>query len=255
MRLGARFKAASIHLGICAVVALLVGGAIIGMWFPGQYAQLANGWHLLLIILGVDVVCGPLLTLVVYNPAKSKRELRTDLALVALLQLGALAYGVHVATQARPVLLAFEFDRFRVVSAAEIDPDRLPAAPPEFRSLSMTGPQIIGVRVPKNTDPDFGNAVDVALAGLDVTYRPQFWRPYDEQRSTVARQARHLSVLRAKYPEQAAAIDKLVAGSGQPETALGFIPAQNKRGDDWVVIVDKEQANVKGFVPVDGFFK
>ena len=173
---------------------------------------------------------------------------------MALLQLGALAYGVHVATQARPVLLAFEFDRFRVVSAAEVDPDRLSAAPPDFQSLSLTGPRIISVRVPKNTDPDYGNAVDVALAGLDVTYRPQFWRPFDEQRSTVARQARHISVLRAKYPAQTEAIDKLVADTGLPEAALGFIPVQNRRGDDWVVIVDKEQANVKGFVPVDGFF-
>jgi hypothetical protein len=253
MHLGPRLKAALVHLGICAVIALLVGGAIIGLWFPGQYAQLANGWHLLLIILGVDMVCGPLLTLVVFNPKKSKRELRTDLTLVALLQLGALGYGVHVATQARPVLLAFEADRFRVVSAAEIDPEKLSAAAPQFRSLSLTGPRIIGVRVPKPTDPDYGNAVDVALAGLDVSYRPQFWREFDEQRPLVARQARPLALLRAKYPSTSQDIDRLVAGAGLPETALGFIPVQNKRGDDWVAIVDKEQANVKGFLPVDGF--
>ena len=34
----------------------------------------------------VDLVCGPLLTLVLYNPAKPKRELVMDLSLVVVLQ-------------------------------------------------------------------------------------------------------------------------------------------------------------------------
>ena len=77
-------------------------------------------------MVGVDVVCGPLLTLVLFNPAKSRRELRLDLSLVAVIQLAALAYGLYSISLARPVIQAFETDRFAVVSAVEIDPGQLP---------------------------------------------------------------------------------------------------------------------------------
>ena len=121
----ARLTAAALHLLICAAVAALTALLVFGIWFPYPYREVAGGRDLFLLILGVDVVCGPILTLVLFNPRKPRKELVRDLTLVALIQLVALAYGIHAVMQARPVLLAFEADRFRSVSVVEIDPAKL----------------------------------------------------------------------------------------------------------------------------------
>ena len=199
------------------------------------------------------MICGPILTLVLFNPRKPRKELVRDLSLVALIQLAALAYGIHTVMQARPVLLVFEADRFRSVSVVEIDPDKLSQAPAELRALSMTGPRLIGVRIPQPADADFMENLDTSMAGLEVTFRPKFWRPYDEQRATVLKKAKLLAELRQKHPGQAAIIEKAVAETGLPEDKLAYLPLQSRRSGDWVALVNRANADVVGFAPVDGF--
>ena len=139
-------RLALVHLLINIVVALLVGVLIFGVWYPQPYPDLMGGFRLLSLIVAVDVVCGPVLTSVFANPQKPKREMVTDLSIVAVIQLAALAYGVYTVAQARPVFVTFEADRFVVVSAAEIDRNELPNALPQFRVLPWRGVQRIGLR-------------------------------------------------------------------------------------------------------------
>ena len=94
---------------MASVAALLV----LWVWYPYPYGLLSGGRHLFLLLMGVDVVCGPLLTLVLFNPTKPRRELLTDMALVVCIQLAALAYGLYTAQEARPLFLVHEVDRFR----------------------------------------------------------------------------------------------------------------------------------------------
>ena len=124
-RLHAATKATCIHLVISIVVAIFAATIVLGLWFPPPYRSLAGGQHLFWILVGVDVVCGPLLTAVIFNPHKSRRELLFDLTLVATIQTAALAYGLHSISEARPVVLAFEVDRFVAVSSAQINRDSL----------------------------------------------------------------------------------------------------------------------------------
>jgi hypothetical protein len=248
-----KLRASLLHLLLSVMVAVLVALIVFGLWFPYPYREVAGGRQLFLLILFVDVVCGPILTLVLFNPRKPRSELVRDLSFVAMIQLAALAYGIYTVMQARPVLLAFEADRFRVVSVAEIDPDKLLEARADLRALSLTGPRIIGVRIPKPSDPDFMSALDTSMAGLEVTFRPAFWRLYDEQRATVLQKARPLGELRRKHPEQAAVIAKAIAETGLTEDKLGYLPLQSRRNGDWVVLVKRANADVVGFAPVDGF--
>ena len=120
-RLHAAARAAFFHLIISLLVGALAAAAVFGFWFPYPYQELAGGQHLFLIMVGVDVVCGPLLTAMLFSPTKSRRELTLDLSLIALVQLAALIYGVHSISEARPVVLAFETDRMVSVAARQID--------------------------------------------------------------------------------------------------------------------------------------
>src|SRR5687767_6716802 len=102
-----RFAVSGIRLGISLGIAGLAALLIFGMWYPYPYRELSGGQALFLIVVTVDLILGPLVTLAVFNRKKPWTELRRDLAIVALLQLGALGYGFWAVAVARPVHLVF----------------------------------------------------------------------------------------------------------------------------------------------------
>ena len=135
-----RLKASGIHLGISLGVAALAALLVFGIWYPYPYGDISGGRELFLLVITVDVTLGPLVTLAVFNRAKPRAELRRDLAIVALLQLGALGYGLWTVYVARPVHMVFEIDRFRVVHAIDVPEELLAKTPAGIDPLPITGP-------------------------------------------------------------------------------------------------------------------
>ena len=125
MRLFYRFKlagvAAVVHFVCSVVLAALVAMAIFGIWYPYPYQDLSGGRELFLLVVVVDVVCGPLLTFVVFNPSKPRAELWRDMFLVAFVQTAALSYGVYSVWEARPLYLVQEIDRFKVIGKPDLE--------------------------------------------------------------------------------------------------------------------------------------
>ena len=108
------------HLGISVAVALLSAALVFGLLYPPPYRALLGVGPIFLLVLAVDVVCGPLLTLILASPRKSRRERWLDFSLIGLIQALALAYGLHSVWVARPAVLAFEVDRLVVVDNGQI---------------------------------------------------------------------------------------------------------------------------------------
>ena len=79
-----RWKAAGIHLAISVSIALVVVVFMFFLWYPTPYFQAMGGGGLLLLVTGVDVVLGPLITLVIFNT--QKKSLKFDLMCVAIVQ-------------------------------------------------------------------------------------------------------------------------------------------------------------------------
>src|SRR5664280_2311796 len=180
-RLGLRRRAiaAGIHLLISAAVAALAALLVFGLWYPGPFRLLAGGRDLFFLVTSVDVVLGPVLTFAVFNTDKGMRHLRRDLAIIGLIQLGGLAYGLHTVYIARPVAMVFEVDRLRLVTASNVDVAELSKAPPQYRELPMAGPLLLGTRSPK-AGAEHNDALDQGLAGNDISSRPIFWQPYEQ---------------------------------------------------------------------------
>ena len=84
-----RLRASGIHLGISLCIALLAALLVFGLWYPYPYREISGGRALFLLMTAVDVVMGPLITLVVFNQAKRRKELVLDFTVVAVLQLAA----------------------------------------------------------------------------------------------------------------------------------------------------------------------
>ena len=126
-RLRVSLLPALVHLGLSAGVALLSMGLIFLLWYPAPLDEAQGVSRLVLILIGVDVVLGPLMTCIVYNPAKPRLWL--DLAIIAVLQISALGYGLSTIHQGRPIYLVFNIDRFDVVTMKSVVPDSLTRVP------------------------------------------------------------------------------------------------------------------------------
>src|SRR5919108_4111834 len=114
-----RWRAAAAHLAISAGIAAAVLGLMLVFWYPPPLFQAMGGIGLALILVGVDVVMGPALTLVVFKSGKP--GLKFDLAAIAICQLAALAYGCHIISLARPAYIVFVKDQFQVAMVTELD--------------------------------------------------------------------------------------------------------------------------------------
>src|SRR3990167_10424323 len=109
-----RLKASGIHFLISLTIAALAGALVFGVWYPYPYREISGGRELFLILVTVDVILGPLITLAVFNRVKAWPVLRRDLLVVAFLQLAALGYRLWTVSLARPVHIVFEVDRLSV---------------------------------------------------------------------------------------------------------------------------------------------
>ena len=96
-----RLRASGIHLGISLCIAALAAALVFWLWYPYPYREISGGRELFFLVVAVDVVMGPLITLTIFNRAKPRSELLMDFAVVALLQFAALGYGLWAVFAAR----------------------------------------------------------------------------------------------------------------------------------------------------------
>lgn len=232
-----RWQAGTGHLLLSAAIGAAVLAAMVFVWYPLPYFEAAGGNDLVLLMVGIDVALGPLLTFAVFNPGKGLPKLRFDLAVIAFFQLSALAYGVHVMFIARPAYLVFAVDRFDLVMNNQLSDAELAKAAPPWNRRPLAKPPTVGARVP--SDPKLKEeSLFLALGGIDLPQQPRFFVPYDEIAADAAKRAQPLAELRKLNPEARARIDAIVAVSARAEEQLGFLPARAPHRD-FAVIVDR----------------
>jgi hypothetical protein len=248
---GRRVRAPLLHALASLAVAITVSVIIFVLWFPGALASVAGGATLFLILTSVDVISGPVLTVVVANPAKPSRSFRRDVFVIATVQLAALAYGVYVLSLARPVVMVFEVDRMRVLSAAEVDPQELGNAPEELRKLSWTGPRLVAAAVPQ-TREEMLKSIDLAIGGLDIGDVPKNWRPYESQATSAWNRAKPVPQLESRYPAVHRQLASVAARTQVPLEDLRFLPLIGRQSSGSVILAPPG-ARVVDVLNVDGF--
>jgi len=234
-----RWQAAGTHLFICLAIAACVVFLMLALWYPGPLFEAAGGNGLLAILLGVDVTLGPLLTLIIFRPGK--RGLKFDLAVIGLVQAGALLYGLSIVALARPAYIVFIKDRFDLATAADLPPSELAAAIyPQFRSVPWTGPVFVAADMP--IEPaEFQKAMEASLAGRDLQYFPKYYVPYAERRQTILAQAASVDYVRRTDPPSGRAIDEYLSGKDLDPAKLRVLLLRTRFA--WIVVlVDPETA-------------
>lgn len=246
-----RWYAGVFHLFVSIGVALLAAMVVLLIWYPYPYSEISGGRELFFLIVAVDVVMGPLITLIIFNRGKSKSHLAMDFLVVGILQLIALCYGLWAVFIARPVHLVFEYRRMAVVHAIDIDPAQLSQALAELRVLPITGPTLLSLRPFKSSNEQMNSTLQ-AVGGIAQAAQPSLWQPYDAARADILKETKPVVQLKARFPDQVIAIDHVIAKTGVQESSIGYLPLITRKFF-WTVLINTENAQPVGFMPVDSF--
>ena len=100
-----KLKATGIHISLSLAVFIYLAYQIYYNWYPQPYFSIDGGWQGIRLVAGVDLVLGPLLTFLIFDLSKSRKEIVFDLMTIVTIQFGALAYGVYATYSQRPVAI------------------------------------------------------------------------------------------------------------------------------------------------------
>jgi hypothetical protein len=245
-----RRKAFLIHLSISAAIAATVVALMLLLWFKPPFFSALGGKHILLIMLGVDVTIGPLITLMIFNPKKSRKALRFDLSVIVVLQSAALIYGMSVLFHARPVFVVFSEGSFDLITANMLSKQDIAQAKyPDYRSLPLAGPVYVYSEMPSDIK-ESNQLVFSAMAGKDLPQFPKYYKPYAEYGTIEGSAAKPIAELKRLNPGLVAEIDRSEQASGRKESEIGFVPLRAKYQDQ-AVLLGKSDGKVLGLLNVD----
>lgn len=141
-----RWQAFAIHLGISIVAFVALLAIILLIWYPGILFNIDGGWTGLRIIIGVDLVLGPLLTLIVFKAGKP--GLKFDLTAIALFQAVCMAGGMWIVYNERPLALVHAYDTIYSLAEDEfVDYERDPAL---LQDMPGSYPKLVYTELPEN---------------------------------------------------------------------------------------------------------
>jgi len=239
-----RWQASGLHLGISVAIAAAALTVMLGVWFPRPLFEAEGGPGLVLILVGVDVVIGPLITLVIFKSGKP--GLKFDLWVIAALQLSALAYGCHVVAKVRPVFIVFVKDQFAVVTPADLDAkDLAQARRPEYGSLSFTGPVLVAVDPPTDEKERQEMLFTALSGGKDLQHFPKYYVAYPDYAKEAVTKGLTLDRLRKRDPRTALVVGEWIAQSGTREADVLYLPMKASRGWIAALVSAKSGALVK----------
>jgi hypothetical protein len=177
-----RLAAMGLHLlASCVVLTTILGGLYLGWYrWPGWY--LADAVQVTMVLAGVDLVVGPLLTFIIASSVKPRRVLMRDIALIATVQLIALVYGTVSLWHGRPLYYAFSEDALSLVQAYDIEDAELSIARkqnapllPHWYSL----PRWIWAPLPQDSEESGKIITSAITGGSDVIAMPRYYQPWD----------------------------------------------------------------------------
>lgn len=245
-----KFRAFAIHFTVTLVLAIATAVIIFGVWFPAPFYKLVGGEELFVLVVGSDLALGPLISLVIYDSRKSRGKLIFDYAVVGLVQITAMAYGVWMVASSRPAYVAFAGDRLEVIAAGDIRPEELAAArDPLYRTLPLTGPRFVAIHIPP---AEQNEAMFAALSGNEEPTRPRFYVPYGAALDEIRAHAKPLTDLEQRHPEGNKLLAQARAEAGIPDARLRWLPVRC-RDIFWTVLIDVETGAPVAYFPLDPY--
>lgn len=240
-----RIRAFGTHILGSLVVAAASLALVFGVWYPGPLSGASGVGAIVWMLLAVDVIVGPVITFIVFDPRK--KELKWDLAIVVLIQVVALGYGLRTVFVARPAYVVFAADRFDVIYANDLTDEKLAkASDARFRSVPLWGPEVIAAKRPESAKERNEIMFGALAGGEDVPEMPQYYVTLADQRAHVLKRLRPLEDLGAFNDQRADEVAALVARYANFSGGVAYLPVRGKV-KDFTAVVGRQSGDVVEF--------
>jgi hypothetical protein len=231
-----KIKLFSYHLLISIVLAIISTFIVFFIWHPFPLAKAVGVTHIFIMMLLIDTILGPLLTLLIAK--KGKPSLRYDLTIIFILQLGALFYGMYNIASSRPVWIVFDSMRFDLVQANDIPKELLPLSKQPFNKLPLLSQNWAAVRVAKSDKEKSDRTFWELEQGVAPSMMPNLYTPLIHYQTKIQQQALPLEQLNS-YNSNLSIIQVL---NKHPQ-ATAWLPLK-ANAVDMVVLINKEKGEV-----------
>ena len=171
-----KLKAFAVHIGISLVIFFALLSFIIYFWYPQPFFTSDGGWQGIRIIAAVDLVLGPLLTLIVYKP--NKPRLKMDLTIIGIIQAAALGWGLWVVHHERPIATVYAEGAFSSVTANKMT--ILGMTEDKLKAFGERTPVWIYSKLPDDPDALQEIRIRAAQSGRGVHFETEFYTPMDK---------------------------------------------------------------------------
>ena len=141
-----KVKATFVHLLFSLLIFIVILYFILVEWYPEPFFTAQGGMQGIRLMALVHLVLGPLLTFIVFDHLKKKKDIVFDLSLIAIVQIVALIWGGFLVYSQRPIALVFWEDAFYTVVNDDYAIQGLEN--PDFSQFSAHVPPLIYVRSP-----------------------------------------------------------------------------------------------------------
>lgn len=245
-----RLKAFALHLLASTLVLSLTLGTLYLGWYswPGWY--LADASRVIVVMIGVDVVLGPTLTLIIANASKPRRELRRDLSMIVTVQLIALVYGTTQLWNGRPLYYAFSENVLQMIQAYDIDTGELRSARehhvelvPHWYSL----PRWIWVPLPADPAERERIVTSAVTGGNDVISMPRYYKPWEQGLTALREQLKNIDDVGYFSPKQKKALKQRMDARGLATDQRDVIPLTG-RGPPLLAVVDPVTLKIRAII-------
>jgi len=170
-----RFGAFAVHLGISLIIFVILGYVILYHWYPDFFFASDGGWQGIRIVALVDLVLGPVLTLIVYK--KGKPSLRFDLTCIGVFQAVCLIAGMWVVYSERPIAIVFSDGIFRSMTQDDYREADQPV--PDFSGFPGSPPYWIHVHLPDDPEQQLSIRRDSMDASVPLSTLSEYYEPFD----------------------------------------------------------------------------
>lgn len=169
-----RFGAFGIHLAISLVIFGVLAYLIVAVWYPGFLFSADGGWQGIRIIILVDLVLGPLLTLIVYKPGKP--GLATDLTFIGCFQAACLFAGTYIVYSERPIAVVYSDGYFTSMTEDAYRDYGQPV--PDLSYLPGTTPKWVSVALPDDPHEQSEIRLGAWRDGTPLRAKADFYVPF-----------------------------------------------------------------------------
>ena len=226
--LPSRLRAAGIHLGINAAIFLGTMYLLLVHWYPGFHFAVDGGWQGLRIMAAVDLVLGPTMTLIVFNPLKARKLIVFDLSCVGLAQLGALIWGFYAIHSQHPVVVSYYDGGFYSATIAPLKIESYDVA--QLADLSDRRPALVYVAEPADDQEEARAAMQELVGKVGLHEDPFFFRRFAEHWPQVRPHAIEVAALSKDNAAFADELPRFLESRGAQAADYLYFPYEGRYG-------------------------